>query len=157
MYFVFHPASSSLQENADPLEYVENNPPTNGWTFATGQVTGLSNSNGTYRYDLGIFVEDKMIQVYSMPGKMKIPVSTMGWESYGPSSAMVNNMGYIESETSNISYISNYNFYQNGWNEPWYPCRILTITLISILWGAIHQAARVAEQHHTPPLLVFPL
>ena len=121
VYFVFHPASSSLQENADPLEYVENNPPTNGWTFATGQVTGLSNSNGTYRYDLGIFVEDKMIQVYSMPGKMKIPVSTMGWESYGPSSAMVNNMGYIESETSNISYISNYNFYQNGWNEPWYP------------------------------------
>ena len=116
---VFNESTFFPNESSDPLEYVEGSPSFKGWVFATGQLLGLYNSNGTYRYDLGIFVGDNMTPVSSIPGKMKIPILTMGWESYTPTSTMVKNSGYIQSETSNISYISSYNFYLNGWNEPW--------------------------------------
>lgn len=120
--------------NSDPLEYVESNPPTNGWTFATGETVGLSNANGTYYYDMGMFLEDKLVESYST-GDMKIPLTTMGWEEYVPSSTMTSNYGYIESETSNISYISNYNFYLHGWQEPIYPYS--TISYNSYLYSIL--------------------
>ena len=65
--------------NSDPLEYIENNPPTNGWTFATGETVGLSNANGTYYYDMEMFLEDKLVESYST-GDMKIPLTTIGME-----------------------------------------------------------------------------
>ncbi|MCW6171150.1 MAG: hypothetical protein LVQ96_08290 [Thermoplasmatales archaeon] len=148
---VFNKFSSVPNESCDPIIRVEGNPSFKGWTFATGEIMGMSNSNGTYRYDLGIFVGDKMTPVNSMPGKMKIPILTMGWESYTPSSTIVNNDGYIENETSNINYISSYNSYLDGWNEPWSPWSHISYN--SYFYSSVGYSPTGTSGWITPPRL----
>lgn len=98
--------------NSDPVVYTQQTYGSYGTTFLTGETEGYHDVNGTYYYDLGIFVENTYYP--SGTGYYEIPVTTIAWLEYLPSSTMTGNDGSIGYLNSNLSQSSSYYDYVHG-------------------------------------------
>lgn len=98
--------------NSDPVKYTQDTYGSYETTFLTGETEGYYDEKGTYYYDLGMLVENTYYP--SGTGYEEIPVTTMAWFEYLPSSTMTGNGGDIRYVNANLSQSSSYYDYVHG-------------------------------------------
>jgi hypothetical protein len=107
--------NASPHSTTDLVTYTNNNLPPGTVLFLTGQTVGYNNAYGEYWYDLGIWSENKVIPYGSTcPGTYEIPVTTMGWLKFVPTSDMTSQGPGISYLEGNINYDSSYANFQGG-------------------------------------------
>lgn len=108
---------ASPSSTTDEVTYLDNNLPSGTVMLLTGQTVGNNNQYGEYIYDIGVWSENTLVAYgSSLPGVYEIPVTTMGWIKFTPSSTLTN-VGSINSLSSNINYMSSYQAYPGTENS----------------------------------------
>lgn len=80
----------------------------------TGEVNGTHNADGSFVYDLGIFVANNSTIERTAGSPDGIPVYVNAWISYCTTGQLTANAGYIRYESINVSYMSSYNYFEKG-------------------------------------------
>ncbi len=82
--------------------------------ISTGEITGYNIGDGTFTYNVGLFVANNSTIGKTAGSSDGIPIYVMAWLDYSTTRNLTSLAGYIQYERINISYMSSYLYFENA-------------------------------------------